>query len=1331
MNLVSESQIPWSMTTNAEGIEPKTIFFGPNPKGFGSFEVAVASGLVMPKVTTMRDLHRARLDGRDSSLVLAVQHGVQVTLIGPESNSEPRTLPAESAHRQLQAALYEPDSIQATKRYLSLSAGLNQTRMTGVRNKGLFATYHLRENSPKRANWKELSSKASSIIHSRGRELIQDLGFIVSETTNHSLVLNDQTDSKRAVALLLDESEHFDSNSSRFHSSPVAWGLSNAQELGVPWLLVLRREQIRLYPAKDGVGVGQKGQTETFLELDLAALSDEYMGLLSLIFSAEALSETGSASELLEESNRYSSALGTRLRERIYEEVVPDLAKAVAVQIREQGEELDSERLQTAYRTTLRILFRLLFQAYAEDRGLLPAGRNAQYDEHSLTKLASDFIEGETDFSEGNEIWSKLQKVWEAIDQGNKEWGVPPYNGGLFGSDPELRPYGSRIKRLSFPDSLIGPTLKSLLVDKTEDGVAGVVDFRSLSVREFGTIYEGLLESSLSVAELDLTLDADATWVPANEGQEVLAPSGEPYYHNTSGERKATGSYFTPDFVVDHLIERAIEPSISAHLEKVKSLIDEEKLNAAAKLFFDFRVADLAMGSAHFLVAAVDKIESKMRSFLAQPGNEIPGVSNELQRLAEAARKALGKDLVAIDDIDDAVLLRRQIARRCVYGVDINPLAVELSRLAIWIHTFVPGLPMSTLDHNLVCANSLTGIGSIEEAEAALELRGSQTQLATFDSFIRDSLSAAHGLLSQWSDASEATKAEVSEAYAIAKEAEEKSQPVKGMLDVALAVIAGVVDKKAIIDPEGLVEIAQSDKVRDFIEDVQPAHMPFLFPEVFVRDNPGFDALVGNPPWETLVPDERKFWAMKFPGLMGHGVEKRKELIKKYRTERPDVVAEMDVISKSMESQRKILKRKFDLGDGHVDLSEAFAWSFFALIRKHGRAGLVLPKTAFSSKGLQTWRRHVLSEGSVESLVTATNTGRWAFNIEGRYSIAFAVLAKGVATKTRISGPFFNKRDFLSGRDEGAQWESDVVLKLTESSAFPNLGNQTSADILTKMRESPSLKDWENAGVTPVQELNATSDRPHFDHLNPEKPVIVLSGRGFNIWTPFTGEVFATAEYEKVKKTLVDRLLRQSKLSSSAFHGFSWPDDFGSRLPFESPRIALRLMTNPTNSRTVIPALVSGGNILPNTAPFLFFREKDSSKEAFLLGILSSLCLDWYARKFVESALNNHFLNAFPIPSMGHSASVESRIIYLSGILAAVDENYAEWASKVGVPVGTLLDEDQRNAAIYELDALVAIAYGLDEAQVRHIFETFQRGWDFEPRLEKVLEFFETWGGEK
>ncbi|MCL2503526.1 MAG: hypothetical protein FWE94_02820, partial [Coriobacteriia bacterium] len=432
------------------------VFYGPDPAGPGGlgFQVATATltpGKSAPTLGDLRTLHALRKGKGTTPLVVAVTNGTSAWLIGPVTEQMSKPLPHERVQRYLQSVLEEPNTQTAYNRMTELgrSAGAS---MPGVTNSGLFASHHLRTNAPKRNDWQAAIKQAKPLLPKRGQQLIQALGFISEQAGGSYQVLFGSpaetheagTDESgmpsvsrqpRAVAVLLDESEHFEATSARFRlSSPVAFGLHIAMSQEIPWLIMLRKDQIRLYPGKDGIGVGQKGQTETYFELDLASLDPTYMALLPLVFSAGALAQEGTAQQLLNDSLKFATALGARLRDRIYGNVVPPLAKAVAEALRASGHLLDAEGLSTAYRMTLQILFRLLFQAYAEDRGLLPAGRNEHYDAHSLKTVAQrDMGTDPADFSpDGRQLWIGLTLVWDAIARGNGRWQVPAYNGGLF-----------------------------------------------------------------------------------------------------------------------------------------------------------------------------------------------------------------------------------------------------------------------------------------------------------------------------------------------------------------------------------------------------------------------------------------------------------------------------------------------------------------------------------------------------------------------------------------------------------------------------------------------------------------------------------------------------------------------------------------------------------------------------------------------------------------------------------------------------------------------------------------------------------------------------------
>lgn len=167
-------------------------------------------------------------------------------------------------------------------------------------------------------------------------------------------------------------------------------------------------------------------------------------------------------------------------------------------------------------------------------------------------------------------------------------------------------------------------------------------------------------------------------------------------------------------------------------------------------------------------------------------------------------------------------------------------------------------------------------------------------------------------------------------------------------------------------------------------------------------------------------------------------------------------------------------------------------------------------------------------------------------------------------------------------------------------------------------------------------------------------------------------------------------------------------------------------MTKWDNRRTVIAALVPLEVFLTNKGPYLLWPRGDARDAAYLLGVLSSLPLDWYARRFVEVSMNFFVFNPFPIPRPPADHPLRHRAIELAGRLASPDKRFAAWAKTVGVACGPLAP-DEKEDMTHELDAVVAHLYGLTERHLVHIFETFHEDWDHEARLRSTLRHFREW----
>ena len=340
--------------------------------------------------------------------------------------------------------------------------------------------------------------------------------------------------------------------------------------------------------------------------------------------------------------------------------------------------------------------------------------------------------------------------------------------------------------------------------------------------------------------------------------------------------------------------KKPLTPALQNHLDRIRVSLEKGDEASAAENFFDFRCADISMGSGHFLIAAIDYIEREMANFLND--HPIPGVQAELDRLRNAAhhnlQQSLGTSAQAIR-IENSNLLRRQIARRCIYGVDLNPISVELARLSVWIHTFVPGLPLSFLDRTLIHGDSLTGIGTIEESFAVFQVDPLDMMAAR----IKSSLEAAIEPLKRLAKIPEANINEAQQVRDEYQSAVDETAPAKDTMDLAIGVRVGKADRPVFIDIGELVGQVKKYKDKEFngekqfADELNAVHFPVAFPEVFMSERPGFDCIIGNPPWEKIKVEEHEFWGRHFPGHRSRNSEAVKsQNVEEYRRDRPDLV---------------------------------------------------------------------------------------------------------------------------------------------------------------------------------------------------------------------------------------------------------------------------------------------------------------------------------------------------------------------------------------------------------------------------------------------------------
>lgn len=565
-------------------------------------------------------------------------------------------------------------------------------------------------------------------------------------------------------------------------------------------------------------------------------------------------------------SVKYAKELGDSLQKNVYEAM-----KIISEGFFERsGNDLvpDEHNLREVQENTLRLLYRLLFIFYAESGKLLDTD-NPAYDALSLESIKNK-VAGKIDNRElilpvTTDYWNKLETLFALINEGSESERfrlpketlyIPAYNGGLF--DPDKNPF---LHTKKVGDEYLARAINLMARD---DG--DFIDYSTLGTRQLGSIYEGLLEYKLKVAEEDLVAIKEKgkeKWIPKKDAEgkktfdEVLA--GSIYLATDKGERKATGSYYTPDYIVKYIVRNTMGPV----LEDKRKAWSEKGLGERPFLhdILEIRVLDPAMGSGHFLVEACEFLANKL-----------------VEAWGEAKPEDLESEEVAEHDVHWA---RREVVRHCIYGVDLNPMAVELAKLSLWLETVAVNKPLTFLDHHLKVGNSLIGgkvddLKSLPSKDKGEKAGNGIKQPTIWDFTVKghfDKLLQKYGEFAAHPDDDLACVKQKEHEYD-ALQRSELNRRIHELANVWVSTYFGVVpppDEYADLQNEmnpGSCPDWGRWREREWFRRAQEVageksffHWELEFPEVFYEEgaqkvNPGWDAVVGNPPYVSSRNDD-------------------------------------------------------------------------------------------------------------------------------------------------------------------------------------------------------------------------------------------------------------------------------------------------------------------------------------------------------------------------------------------------------------------------------------------------------------------------------------------
>ena len=1076
-------------------------------------------------------------------------------------------------------------SHDALSRGCALPARVEEARIGGSR--GRLRAWHgamLRDIGP--------SSSARALYDRVAVPLMSQLGFTMRLTgaaTGEVLGAVLHVGGKPAAAVLVTA---FGAEPARAWRDAVRLGIGSS----VRWCLCINGRVVRVMDAR-------RTYSRRFVEFDLSATIADEVGFAVFwgLLNAAALSR--SPDPVLDEAVRMSEAHRSEVRSCLQHGVHDALERLVSAFVRARGRRRDLPP-SVFFDESLTVVYRVLFLLFAEARSLVPKWHPTYLRSYTIEALRS-LVEVQ---SRPSGLWETLQAISRLAHRGCRAGAlrVAPFNGRLF--SPADAPMADAVM---LDDGLVREVLLALTTRPDRAGRQRI-SYADLGVEQLGGVYERLL-------------DFQPVWADRQRSSLNLIPAGR---------RKAAGAFYTPRSLTEYLVRRALGPLVR---------------ETSADRILSLRVLDPAMGSGAFLVAACRYLARAYEDALIVEGRAVPGDLSEPERAG----------------------FRRLVAQRCLFGVDINPAAVQLGRLSLWLATLAADRPLTFLDHHLRTGNSLSGASLADVARQPPSARGSAVRAARLPLFEGDAADQALGatiatrlsITTGPGDTLEQVRAKERLMASLTNEAAplgrwkraadlwcagwfDDLRPATRRAQAALfgALLDAVLERGGVL-PEHtssrLLERAGTAARRERF-----FHWTLEFPEVFYEADgralasPGFDAVIGNPPWEMLRGDRA--------------------------TEDGAGLSEFARASGIYALQ----------GHGHANLFQLFLERVLTLVRSGGRIGVLLPSGFASDHGCAALRRHLLDRTMVDTFVSVENRDG-LFPIHRALKFLLITATPGPSTpvlacRFGVRSPEVLEELPDTGDDVHAvRIHRSLMTELSgEQSAVPELRTAQDVAIAAKIAFAvPPLNEPAGWNVTFGRELNASDDRRHFvEHGHPGGPPVRRAGH------------YPVIEGKQIQPFRVD--VGASRFSVPARVAATLLDPHRT---FAHPRLAYRDVASSSNRLTLIAAIVPARTVTTHTL-FCLKGNVEPALQQFLCAVFNSFVANYLVRLHVGMHVTVSIIERLRVPVLAFDAAEFREIAALASTLGRGRAD---------------------GGASALLQARVARLYGLTRTEFHHVLGTF------------------------
>jgi hypothetical protein len=1045
--------------------------------------------------------------------------------------------------------------------------------------------------------------------------------------------------------------------------------------------------------------------------LHKSRFDNQYQGVIEQEFDEEGNLIERPDNCLLELFHKKAKETGIKVGNKLRDQVINSielLGNGFAEHL--NPDEFQNGKVKAYYAEILNIIYRLLFLMFAEQKGWLPVRNSIYARTYSINSIKERAARGNYSHDEESDIWEGLKITFKLVTKGytfkNGEK-VNAFGGQLF-SDRKI----NTILNLKIKNKFILDAIYQLSFFKSEN-LINKINYANLAIDELGSVYESLLDYEPKLAKESTTFS------------NKQINRGTFYLDNRGTDRKTSGSYYTDSRLVAQLIDSALVPVIENTIDSKNTQHDKEGA------LLGLKVADIACGSGAFLCAALEK----MGEYLA-----IIRMGDEDRPTDEQLREA-----------------KRDVLLHCIYGVDLNPMALELAKFSLWVTASLPDMPLSFLDHKLKYGNSLIGAtpdlvkkGIPVEAYKEVGNDNKDTSKWLRDKVKKELTSLAKGggfqstldlrvtvldsaedvqayleLLSNEQETPEEVEAAENEYYAIKKHLQHSVDWRLSDAWTASFFIEKTDLHMHYPTNETLYNLRNglpvNESLLNEIEHISSQyhffHYYLEFPEVFEKG--GFDCLLGNPPWEKINLEDKEFFAIRKPSISAiKNASKRNKAILGLKTEEPllfhEYAGAVDFTNKQI-SFIKESKSYLYGNEGLLNTYPLFTEKVSSILNTNGACGYIIPSGFFMDDTTSPLFRYYFENKMLKSIYDFENRKRIFQHVHGQYRFSIVTLQRQPEQDYKAKFIFYlhNIEDIINSKNAIYLSFDELTLFNPNNKLLPAFKSQYEVDLNRKIYKYGVLKsDLEEGNNVHIHRMiNMTADahlllnEPTEDSLPVYESKLIhqfdhryATFNGIEHDERQKGNTRLTSSMEKSDIDCISVPRFYSPLNTAIERNEKWKWE-------HTWYFAYRYISSSTNERCAIASIIPQSVVSNST--YLIFID-DLNDLIIHLANMNSFWFDFTVRAKVTLNFPPVILEQCPCIKSEHITesilkAIKARVLkltYTSSDLNALGEAFDlttphQWNDK------------ERFHLQCELDAIYAHLYGLEKEEMDYILETF------------------------